>query len=154
GHLVYCRLFDGDELLDHVVVALPADPGIPAAEICLHGGVRVVQRAMLLLERRGAVLCDAVAPETVQARIDELLPRATTRHFARWLLRQRMFLPPFLERLAGRRDPPIDEAERSAFHCRSRVAARLIRGLRVAIIGPPNAGKSTLANCLIGRDRI
>lgn len=34
------------------------------------------------------------------------------------------------------------------------IAATLIRGLRVALIGPPNAGKSTLANCLIGRDRI
>ncbi len=36
--------------------------------------------------------------------------------------------------------------------CRARAGARIRNGLRVALVGPPNAGKSSLLNAVSGRD--
>lgn len=45
-------------------------------------------------------------------------------------------------------------AERVERLAKTTVVGRIIRrGLRVAIVGPPNAGKSSLFNALVGRDR-
>ena len=161
GRLTHCRLMDGVERLDDVIVAPCLHVGQPAAEICLHGGVRVVQRAVLLLQRcgaRGPADASPAAPgpagEDAIAAIDALLPRATTRRMARWLLRQRAMLPEYLARLCGQSGPPVAKQDQHDFLRRSAVARHVLRGLRIAIVGPPNAGKSTLANALIGHDRL
>jgi tRNA modification GTPase len=37
---------------------------------------------------------------------------------------------------------------------RSRIAKRIIEGVRIVIAGPPNSGKSTLLNCLAGQEQV
>ncbi|MFO0972428.1 MAG: GTPase [Phycisphaerae bacterium] len=144
-----CRVMDGAALLDEGL-ALTWDAG-RCAELHLHGGVRIVERVIELLEARGALR--AAGPEAdaacdwIEAEIDVLLRGATTRRMARWLLAQRRLLPELIRRGAG-------DASCAALAHRAAVAERLLAGLRVAIVGPPNAGKSTLANRLIGHERV
>jgi len=165
NRLTYCRLVEERETLDDVVVAFfddrpPSASESPesaadadaasrrVAEISLHGGVRLVQRAMLLLQRHGAAFSTHPAPFDSVNELAAALSRATTRRAAQWLLRQSELLPAWITAGAA------DATSRDDFLRRSRVAIRALAGPRVALLGPPNAGKSTLANALIGRERV
>ncbi|HKQ48298.1 MAG TPA: GTPase [Phycisphaerae bacterium] len=152
----FCRIFDGETPLDDAVAVRIDDPTHPRAELCTHGGVRIAQRLLQLLEQLGARIvpaqdfCDAVALiHPIERDVDLALLRSPSRRLTQWLLSQRVILPPFMDRLAA-----LTTAERNAFVRRSRAAIRLLQGLSIALMGPPNAGKSTLANRLIGRDRV
>ncbi len=152
----FCRLVDEAGLIDDAVVVCGPACGVPWAEICTHGGVRVVQRTVALFEACGACVVEAPSPElgmgstcAVERAVDAALLRAASRRLASWLLSQRRILPRYLGRLAS-----LDEHERAAFRKRTTAAIRLVVGLRIALIGPTNAGKSTLANRLIGRPRV
>lgn len=153
--MTLCRVFDGHEVIDNAMVVTWDDGA--RAELHCHGGMRVVQRILMRLEQLGAQrvepeAIDASAPtDPTLAEIDAALQTTPTRRMAEWLLAQRRLLPDFLARCGSQPLPP-DEAD--AVRRRSVAAVRLLRGLRVAIVGPPNAGKSSLANRLIGDERI
>ncbi len=151
------RLVDNGTVLDDVVVTCACSAaGLPIAELCVHGGVRVAQRTLMLLERLGARV---VTPwewhrrfggaNAVEADVDEALAHCASRKLARWLVHQRELLPPFLSAWTSH-----DPATRAAYLARTAAAQPLMRGLHIVLVGPPNAGKSTLANRLIGRPRV
>ncbi len=151
-----CRIVQAGVTIDDAVICFTDEATLPRAEINAHGGVRVVERVLMLLADLGASL---VAPEDfpdalrsadpIERRIDGIIQRAESRRLVDWLLAQRTRLPEFMRGLHS-----LDESERRAFEARSAAALRLVNGLNVAIVGPPNAGKSTLANRLIGGDRV
>jgi tRNA modification GTPase len=151
--------------LDDVVVSSRRTPhhGF-IVDINLHGGMRIVQRVLLALNRAGVLVIQPAemarltspAANALEREIMGLMPGARTRAVALWLIGLIQKLPgrvePILADLAGGHTAPacdrlavlIDHAGHRRF---------LLSGVRVAIVGSPNVGKSTLANALGGEER-
>jgi tRNA modification GTPase len=171
GRCVHGELKDGDDTLDDpVVVAIPCG-GI---DISLHGGDWVVQSVLALAKKEGFELSEASqSPQPLDAvdganllekEVNAHLPMARTELGVRVLLKQ----PGAWEEFIRRATPgPAEEAHlarwmQKAEGIKGEIAAILAdKGLwwllnppRVAIIGAPNVGKSTLANRLFAQERV
>lgn len=126
-------------------------------EICAHGSVRVVQRLMGTLERLG-LRCETEGPPpaTLEQHAWAALAKARTRRSASLVAEcwresaARLGLVRDLL-LAGRANEAADQLR--ALTRDSARGQRWIEGFRVALVGPANAGKTTLANRLAGREQ-
>ena len=159
GRLKLARWMDGEEHVDDVIVVTD-DPQADAQLVCIttHGSVRVVERILMNLQSAGARVVSTLPAETawahlcpIEAAVMSHLPRAQTKQIALWLVRQITELPPVIEEamrliLQGEISPAIGRLE-ALIESYDR-AQLLLDGARVVIVGPPNVGKSTLANCL------
>ncbi len=148
-------IVDGDETVDEALVVRRIDGGLDDIELSVHGGLGVTRRMLELLQEHRVTITRAEelpsrgANQPIEADVDRALLACESRRLTQFLLAQRALLPAYLDRARL-----LSPDERQAYEARTRVAIRLVAGMRVAIVGPPNAGKSTLANALIGRDRI
>ena len=148
-------IVDGDETVDEALVVRRREAPFDDIELSVHGGVGVTQRVLALLRTRGILVTGAeeLPPRgtihPVEADVDRALLTCESRRLTQFMLSQRAILPGFLDHAGS-----LSNAERREYNQRTRVAITLVAGLRVVLVGPPNAGKSTLANALIGRDRV
>ena len=173
GRVVYGRIVDNGRVIDDVVVTARPQSGrrggspSDLVEINPHGGVRVVQRVLMLLVRQGACLTDPheigalgwPANSAIEPEVWSSLIQAQTHRAAMWLANQQTILPALLRDCIDRLASPgasdvgsvVEELKRLS-DCYE-PARRLVEGAGIAIAGAPNAGKSTLANRLFGQSR-
>jgi tRNA modification GTPase len=141
-------------VLDDLLVSIHAQPPEWDVRLHLHGSPALVNRCRQLLVEAGFVESSGAPADlwntgdAIEAETYALLPRMLTVRGTRWLLLESEKLRDELRRLLSVES--IDDAQAA---CRALAAGLdrvewFARPARVALIGPPNAGKSTLTNAL------
>jgi len=163
NRIVLGQLHDGTGVIDDaLVVATGPGPEAPV-EINTHGSWRVLQRLMTRLAELGAEVaggkvaraaCGRFEGDALWADLWETLAKCRTRRAVRWVTSASSALGGWLRGLPDQ--PPPEQAASLRAECeamleRYRSSRVLVEGVRVVLLGPPNAGKSTLANRLYAR---
>lgn len=179
SQVVYGQFLDGTGAVFDDGLAVRGDhQGTPWVEFNLHGGIRIVQRLVQRAQELGAVLSHAqvagnACGQTVSAGgpgqdadpsfawlrplerwMQAYLALAATQRVVRWLADQPQLWRGQIAKWQGllERDELGSVLNEVQERIAAASAAQAWRGRTLAIIGPPNAGKSTLANRLAGRD--
>ena len=165
GAILTGGIFDDDELIDHVVIGCLDENTF---EIHCHGNPLIVEMIMKLLKTCGIkpvtieeMLAKqfSTAPRTNTIEIEAKLtqPKAVTLKGVKIIANQPK------TGLAAIANQWLNELDSSALEnikrscdqilSRGKTAHLIINGAKVIIAGPPNTGKSTLLNCLCGREK-
>ncbi len=165
GRILLGHVFDGDEAIDQVTVGCEA-PDVFA--IHCHGNPLIVERIMGLLQRNGVELLTAkemlakmlgarFSSNTIAAEAKLALATVQTLAGAEILTHQiESGLSAKVRQWQQELDTtplPQIAAEAKNILKNSESARLLISGCTIALIGPPNTGKSTLLNALAGREK-
>lgn len=152
GRCVHGELRDGDRVIDDPVVVR----GPNFADLNLHGGELIVRDVLKLAQSSGFEIADPSsspidADNILEQEMLAALPAARTERAIRQLLAQ----PGRWVDWIASNDQLLSHSWRNlvAEILDDRALWRLLNPPRVAIVGPANAGKSTLANQLFGHQR-
>ncbi|NIP25065.1 MAG: GTP-binding protein [Phycisphaerae bacterium] len=165
GKVLLGTIVDAEETIDHVTIGCE---GPDTYAINCHGNPLIVEMIMQSLGKQGVTLLTA----------DRLLTKILTaqKHINTIELEAKL-VQPLVKTIEGTKlianqidgglakkaaewlkiintesvDQIKDDADRILKN--SRTAKLIINGCKAAIIGPPNTGKSTLLNCLAGRQK-
>jgi tRNA modification GTPase len=176
GRAVHGTMRDGAAVIDDPVVVFDAARSL--ADVSLHGGAWVVRAFLELARREGFEIVDRAEAPLDEAAVDASspleaevlahLPLARTELALRVLLAQSRAWADLKRRAAWEREAPAEP--RPSVEPRGSAAASpsrselgqilddralywLLHPPRVALVGPANAGKSTLANRLFAQER-
>jgi len=158
GRVWRAELLDTDGLvIDDMLISVHAPPPSWDVRLHLHGNPWLLRQCEQLLQSCGLrPECDEstslwALPNVLEDEACAVLPRMLTPRGGHWLLQQ-------AERLRAAIRPLIDTPSGSdardtcrEIASRSEIVEWFARSLRVALVGFPNAGKSTLANALADR---
>jgi tRNA modification GTPase len=165
GRILLGRIVDGDETVDEVTLGCE---GPHTFAIHCHGNPLLVERVIRLLQRQGV---QAVAPEQLLLRMlaaqeprdaigtEARLALATVKTIEGAALIMHQARAGLAQKARQWRDslPSLTVAQLVAEAgqiLRDSGPARLILcGCTIALVGPPNTGKSTLLNTLAGREK-
>ncbi len=142
------------QALDDVLIALHSVAPDWDVRVHLHGSPRVCFRAGQLAQQCGLGAAARRAPpvwparDRIDAALHGALPSALTLRGARWFSAQAERLRDALNALSSAAPPAEVRRHARAWLDGLAVAERFTAPLRVALIGPPNSGKSTLLNAL------
>ncbi|MBN2064943.1 MAG: 50S ribosome-binding GTPase [Sedimentisphaerales bacterium] len=158
GRCYLGHIMEQEETIDQVMLLI--DPKTNSAEIHCHGGPRIIQRIMLLLQSRNIAIIDTDLQnhlDSISSEQNYYLAKARTSLAVSMLACQ---FPGGLYQWCHKQIQAINSPAFSLpdYQYQAKellqtfaIARRLIYPVRVALIGPPNAGKSSLANILTGR---
>lgn len=166
GDMLVGDIIDGDEIIDNVVIACRADN---VFEIDCHGNPIIVEITMNLLRQNGVELI--TAEQMLAKQLAEQDPAADTITIESKLEQTKAVTLEGVKIIAAQAETglaktaqgwlkdienlSLEELAKQCQHIlsRSRTAKLIINGCRIVIAGPPNSGKSTLLNCLAGRQK-
>jgi len=160
NNLILGTIVDGPDTIDQVIVAV--NPREKSAQINCHGGPRVVQRILMLLQKHGAQITNADQLKPVLSIVDEItltLPGAKTKMTALTLAAQypnglNGWVHEKINSLQKNPDklPDLQNQAEKLAHTFD-LAEKLLNPPSVVITGPANVGKSTLANAITGQNQ-
>ena len=161
GRILLGDIVDGGEVIDQVIVCCEKRNSFA---INCHGNPLIVEMIIELASRHGAevVTAEKLIAETTQG--NTIAKEAQfTQAQSRTVTGVKTILNQVDDGLGGvlkRWQKEIDSVELSEIVAiagqvleNSRVADYVINGCKIVISGPPNSGKSTLLNCLCGREK-
>jgi tRNA modification GTPase len=159
GQVLRAQLLDADgAALDDILLTVDARQPAPRFRLHLHGNPSLVKMGAALLEQAGFQPAQVgesspawPVADTLESEALALLPQVLTLRGAGWVLDQTRRLRSLLRDLAERPADADVGATCAALAQRFERVAWFTRPARVLLLGPPNAGKSTLANTLADR---